>query len=1246
MKIPESIKQPTHGQRLVLRIMIVIGLFSVFFLLQALFRAGAKGEPHLYWTLMAAFAFTCFKVLYEWYHYWSITVPDEVPEKRKYTVDIFTTFCAGEPYEMIVETLTAIQNITYPHEAYLCDEANDSYLRQVCEQLGIHHLTRTLKINAKAGNINNALGLSKSELCVVLDPDHVPKPDFLNHVVNHFNDESIGFVQVVQAYSNYHLGWVAKGAAQQTYQFYGPMMMTMNVYGTVQAIGANCTFRRTALESIGGHAAGLAEDMHTAMQLHAKGWQSVYVPVVVTEGLVPATLSAYYKQQLKWSRGVFELLFTSYIKLFFKFTWRQKLHYGLLPLFYLSGFVFLINFIVPIVSLFTGTYPLRIDFSDFLLVSVPFAASMICIRHYVQRWVMQDNERGFHMVGGFLLIITWWVFIVGFVYTLIRKKVPYIPTPKDISEEKNLLILLPNIAVYIFSVAAIFYGLYTDLNPYNLIMAGMAMVNCWFMVFSWMCSQQFVFREYRQTRPKLNAVVNQIGALKTWFWFLRRRLYSGVRSIAFMLVVITACVCSFELKKLPVYDNVGIQAVRQKPVFLTGIFAPDGTNGITSVSKVNQLQSAAKVHFNLISMYVAWGDSSRCLPSRQAMDSIYSNRSIPIITWEPWQVLFSNKVNKKKDTKVFANITSGGYDAYLTKFALSLKATRQPVFLRFAHEADNPFYPWSARGENTPAEFKAAWKYVHQYFDRLGVYNVFWVWNPWKAQNAQRYFPGNDFVDWVGITGLNFGSFNDDKKSYSFAQLYSPFHKLGLMKYKLPVIIAEFGSLQQNGSQRQWLTQARRDIKTQFKEVQGLVLFNTAFDKNTPDGSPVTLNWQVKDAGGIKQAFQNNTNLPVTPTAASLPAPVANKPLGDIKGVIYAKRKYWYKNPFPLTKKVIEDDFKGMADIGVNTIKVLGPNPYYDRSTFEVAEETRMSIMYSFWLPDANEFIADSTVLDELKKTIIACIHKNKSKHVIKSWNLANTPLQQLKAFYVQPQLFIKQGKHIQWLSGLVEAIKKEDPSRPVTIDVAADRALLPLTIRLHELVPQIDGFGLRVNNEIDIAAISRLQVPYYFSYIRPQQYLKAIKLNKGAIVGKWQDQQTETGIDFDGLNDMWGRHKPELVTLSQLWHGRFKPVNMPPIKILRPAATTHAGAVLPYRALIYQDSNWLLAGRNFTSISFEWRLLKIDTNGKVIDMTTVGNGSTLKLIIPAEAKNYRLSLTAVKGNNEVVAFSTLNLPL
>lgn len=536
---------PDKKQQRHLRLMILIGVTCMTFFVITLCSAQVRGYRPLYYLLIVTFIYTAFKILYEWYHYWAISAPAQQTPNKSYTVDIFTTFCAGEPYEMIVETLEAIQQITYPHQAYLCDEDNDTYLKEVCARLGVHHVTRTDRTNAKAGNINNALKYSTGELCVVLDPDHVPQPDFLDPIVGHFNDPEIGFVQIVQGYANQNESWVAKGAAQQTYQFYGPMMMTMNTYSTVQTIGANCTFRRTAFDSIGGHAPGLAEDMHTAMRLHAQGWRSVYVPAILERGLVPATLSAYYKQQLKWSRGVFELLVTAYVELFRKFNWRQKLHYGLIPFYYLSGFIFLINFLIPVTSLFTDVYPLRMNFSYFLVISLPFIASVILIRLYAQRWVSDEQERGFHVIGGLLLIGTWWVFITGFFYTIIRKEVPYISTPKKASRENNLRINLPNIFILALSVSAIIYGLINDWNPFTMIMAGICGVNCLFMVFMLIASRQLKTRNYLQQHNALVNVSRHIGDFKKAFWLARRRLYSLVRSAGLVLLVLIAAICFY-----------------------------------------------------------------------------------------------------------------------------------------------------------------------------------------------------------------------------------------------------------------------------------------------------------------------------------------------------------------------------------------------------------------------------------------------------------------------------------------------------------------------------------------------------------------------------------------------------------------------------------------------------------------------------------------------------------------------------
>jgi hypothetical protein len=144
--------------------------------------------------------------------------------------------------------------------------------------------------------------------------------------------------------------------------------------------------------------------------------------------------------------------------------------------------------------------------------------------------------------------------------------------------------------------------------------------------------------------------------------------------------------------------------------------------------------------------------------------------------------------------------------------ALSLRELGHPVYLRFAHEMDNLMYPWSTAGGNTPEEFIAAWRYVHDRFEALGVGNVTWVWNPLKPSAVDIYFPDKVkskdswYVDWIGLTCLNYGKANTDASWYSFEQLYKPFQaKMAQSKIDLPVMLAEFGSTSYGGNATEWV---------------------------------------------------------------------------------------------------------------------------------------------------------------------------------------------------------------------------------------------------------------------------------------------------------------------------------------------------------------------------------------------------------------------------------------------------------
>src|SRR5437763_5066097 len=199
MKVKYSrIRAPLKRESLKLRLIIITGIVAMVFFLSTFFNSGAKGYLPLYICLCITLLYTCFKYLHEWYHYFNISAPPVLHETEPYTVDILTTFCAGEPYDMLDATLKAISEIRYPHTGWCCDEADDPLVKEMCIRYGINHVTRTIKKDAKAGNINNALQYATGELCVIMDPDHVPAPEFLDIVLPYFKDPEVGYVQVVQ----------------------------------------------------------------------------------------------------------------------------------------------------------------------------------------------------------------------------------------------------------------------------------------------------------------------------------------------------------------------------------------------------------------------------------------------------------------------------------------------------------------------------------------------------------------------------------------------------------------------------------------------------------------------------------------------------------------------------------------------------------------------------------------------------------------------------------------------------------------------------------------------------------------------------------------------------------------------------------------------------------------------------------------------------------------------------------------
>lgn len=417
--------------RFILLVLVLAGIMSILRFADWWFREEHIGNVFLFVLLSIIFWYGMLRLILIWVGYLGISKPDPVPAQEGLRVAIFTTSSPGEPLEMFEKTLAACRNIRYPHTTYLLDDTRNPAFKECAERHGAVWLELIGIPGAKAGKINAALKLTTEDFILVLDPDHIPFPDFLDHTLGFFRDEKIGFVQVCQAYYNQYRSFTAKGAAEQTYAFYGPVQMGMHGYGCSVAIGANCTFRRKALESIGGHGIGLAEDLITSIRIHGAGWKSVYNPVVVSRGLVPEDFGSFCKQQLKWARGVFEVTFVEIPRLFRKLSGWQRVSYTTIGTYYLVGTASFFFTIIPFLFFFTNILPARMDFSEFVIQGSFVAFFGILIYLFVQQWMCHpETERGLHWRGMVLKYACWPVFFLGFLLAIVNAEIPYIPTAK------------------------------------------------------------------------------------------------------------------------------------------------------------------------------------------------------------------------------------------------------------------------------------------------------------------------------------------------------------------------------------------------------------------------------------------------------------------------------------------------------------------------------------------------------------------------------------------------------------------------------------------------------------------------------------------------------------------------------------------------------------------------------------------------------------------------------------------------
>lgn len=435
-------------------LLVILGLSSLGYFLSWWLDGERLRSPWLLIAFGVALVYGLVQLAGNWTLYLATHHRDEPelsPDASTPSVDVYVTAC-GESVPLVERALAAARDMRGEHKTWLLDDGDDPALAQLAKRLGVGYLTRAGNKDLKAGNLNAAMPRTDGDVIVVFDIDHAPRPNFLERTLKYFADPTVGFVQVMLTFDNSHDGWVAQAASESSLDFYNPTSIGSDGLKSATLVGSNALIRRAALDAIGGYKPGLAEDLATSIAIHADGWRSVYVAEPLAPGYAPPDMVAWFTQQMKWARGVFDLLLTAYPRYFRKLAIGQKVSYAVRMTYYWIGPVVTLHLLATLLVLWQGTETAVRSFEQYMMHLVPLGVMTALIRQLaLRRWRHRSlkSNSNYQIKPMMLVYTTWPIYSLAWLMAMLRVPLGFKATPKTASGGLNPRWMLPQIVVLI-----------------------------------------------------------------------------------------------------------------------------------------------------------------------------------------------------------------------------------------------------------------------------------------------------------------------------------------------------------------------------------------------------------------------------------------------------------------------------------------------------------------------------------------------------------------------------------------------------------------------------------------------------------------------------------------------------------------------------------------------------------------------------------------------------------------------------
>ncbi|HEU4524848.1 MAG TPA: glycosyl hydrolase [Gemmatimonadales bacterium] len=219
-------------------------------------------------------------------------------------------------------------------------------------------------------------------------------------------------------------------------------------------------------------------------------------------------------------------------------------------------------------------------------------------------------------------------------------------------------------------------------------------------------------------------------------------------------------------------------------------------------------------------------------------DAALARGATPLITWEPWTSA--------------RNIAAGEQDAYLRTYLRAVAAWGKPLYLRPMHEMNGDWYPWGfGVSGNTASDLVAAFRHIVSIGRSVGATNVRWVWSPNVGQfhrvTYAAMYPGDDYVDWLGLDGYNWGTSQSWSGWQSMTSVMQSSYDAITALSSRPLMIGETAASEVGGDKAAWIRTAfLTELPSKMPRIRAVVWFNE--NKET--------DWRVNSSSAALNAFK------------------------------------------------------------------------------------------------------------------------------------------------------------------------------------------------------------------------------------------------------------------------------------------------------------------------------------------------------------------------------------------------------